>query len=85
MKAPPFKTSDLKDEYYIKLANNEKGQFWEIFAGKCKPSAEFKGTFPLINRSHRKVIESQPQRSHHPLVDLQTPMDSPIDCIKSLV
>ncbi len=28
MKSPPFKTSDLKDEYYNKLAVNEKGQFW---------------------------------------------------------
>lgn len=39
MKSQPFKSSDLKDEYYNKLAGNDKTMFWDIFAGKCKPTA----------------------------------------------
>jgi hypothetical protein len=38
MKSQPFKSSDLKDECYNKLAGNDKNLFWDIFAGKCKPS-----------------------------------------------
>ena len=71
MKSPPFKTSDLKDEYYNKLANNEKGQFWDIFSGKCKPSIEFKGIFSYILRSHRETIKSQSKRSYNSIGNMQ--------------
>lgn len=45
MKSQPFKSSDLKDEYYNKLAGKDKSMYWDIFAGRCKPTAEFKGNY----------------------------------------
>lgn len=47
MKAEPFRSSDIKDEHYSKLANLEKKKFWDIFAGKASPSLDFKGIPPL--------------------------------------
>lgn len=44
MKAQPFKSSDIKDEHYSKLANCENQKFWDIFSGKAAPSLDFKGT-----------------------------------------
>jgi hypothetical protein len=38
MKAQPFKSSDLKDEHYKKIAGNEKMKYWEIFSSSKSPS-----------------------------------------------
>ena len=45
MKTEPFKSSDIKDEHYSKLANFQQKKFWDIFSGKPTPSQDFKGTF----------------------------------------
>lgn len=43
MKTEPFKSSDIKDEHYSKLANFQQKKFWDIFSGKPTPSPDFKG------------------------------------------
>lgn len=44
MKCEPFKSADIKDEHYSKLAGNDKKKFWDIFISKLTPSPDFKGT-----------------------------------------
>jgi serine/threonine protein kinase len=44
MKCEPFKSADIKDEHYSKLAGLEKKKFWDIFNSKLTPSPDFKGT-----------------------------------------
>ena len=44
MKTEPFKSSNIKDEHYSKLAQCEQKKFWDIFSGKPTPSYDFKGT-----------------------------------------
>lgn len=39
MKTQPFKTSDVKDEYYSKLTSLEKKKFWDIFNNKFNPTS----------------------------------------------
>jgi hypothetical protein len=48
MKAEPFKSTDIKDEHYSKLANPDKKKFWDIFNNKYNPTSEFKGSFLVI-------------------------------------
>ena len=48
MKAQPFKSSDVKDEYYSKLVNFQNKKFWQIFQNKSNPSVEFKGKTTII-------------------------------------
>jgi hypothetical protein len=41
MNCLPFGTADLSDPYYQRLVD-KRGQYWQIFDRKCKPSEEFK-------------------------------------------
>jgi len=44
LKTQPFKSADMKDEHYSRLANTANTKkFWEIFSSKLPPSSEFKG------------------------------------------
>lgn len=61
MKAEPFKSSDMKDEHYSKLANLEKKKFWDIFSGKAAPSLDFKGTSSLTQTSSRRCSTPNPR------------------------
>lgn len=62
MKSEPFKSSDMKDEHYSKLASFQAKKFWDIFSGKPTPSSPFKGFFFYLCRPGRKNAESQSQR-----------------------
>lgn len=39
MKAQPFKSADLRDQHYSRLAGIDKKKFWEIFNLKINPSS----------------------------------------------
>jgi len=39
LKAQPFKSADMKDEHYSRLANTDTKKFWEIFSSKLPPSS----------------------------------------------
>jgi hypothetical protein len=51
MKCEPFKSADIKDEHYSKLAGMDKKKFWDIFNSKLTPSPDFKGNLPTMQTS----------------------------------
>lgn len=55
IKAPPFKSSNFKDECYSRFFGEDKTDFWKIFSGLAKPSKEFKGTISFKQRLDRKI------------------------------
>jgi len=61
MKTQPFKSSDIKDEHYSKLASFEKKKFWDIFSGKAGPSSDFKGNISLTQTSLKKCLTPTPK------------------------
>lgn len=61
MKAQPFKSADMKDQHYSRLAGVEKKKFWDIFSNKLPPSAEFKGTILTYIDLIEKMLNSNPK------------------------
>ena len=61
MKAQPFKSSDLKDENYIKLVKKDTEGFWKIFSKQRNPSAEFKGNFEWMIDLVERLLDPSPK------------------------
>lgn len=62
VKAPPFKSSNFKDECYSRFLSEDKADFWKIYAGLAKPSKEFKGWCFIKEDLIERLFEPDPKK-----------------------